>query len=681
MPIVADAAAAVRADMSPFHRDLKAGLDKGGKQIDTLGTRLKGALTPGNLLAAGGIGFGLAQTISVLSDATNAAAEFQDSVSATGVIFGEEMIPQMEAWGDSAHENFGASKQDAIAAANVIATLGKSAGLAGQDLVNFSQEMVQLGGDLASMFGGTTQDAITAVSAALRGESEPIRRYGVLLDDATLRQKAFEMGIIDTTKNALTPQQRVLAAQASILEQTTDAQGDFVRTSDGMANMQRDLQAQIENVNIEIGEKMLPIMKNLVDFVNDVGIPVMREFMDLLDFGNTDSAQDIPVLGQIEDFLNGVAAAGPRLNDHITGNFSRIVDAADKVGISYEDMRRRIRTVMEQTGVDHEEAVRRVTLAWTEGTGELAQTIPQNIKHATADVGTAATEMAQQIPDAMETAKAEAEEVARSTPGALGDSLRAGLDEYQDDLDELADMAENSVSDLAERQEIEGILASQELTDALNSDSTRTRLKAIELVTDLIDDYELLAPGALDSGSLVNPNLQTGIESNLNLATEAGNAVVDAAGNPLVELGPLAYGWGSEYSRQFMLGMGSYWQRIRNTAISLGEAAAVPLRFRSPPVMGPLKESDKWGGMLGQLLEKGMLGSVPGLEGASMAMASAAAPSLGIGQMGAVPAMSTAAGGGPTYILQVEGREKVVGSREEVLAAWEQMASFDGGPR
>ena len=75
----------------------------------------------------------------------------------------------------------------------------------------------------------------------MRGEAEPLRQYGVLLDDASLRQAALELGIISTTKNALTPQQKVLAAQALIYQQTGTAQGDFARTSDGLANKTRIL--------------------------------------------------------------------------------------------------------------------------------------------------------------------------------------------------------------------------------------------------------------------------------------------------------------------------------------------------------------------------------------------------------------------------------------------------------
>ena len=68
-----------------------------------------------------------------------------------------------------------------------------------------------------------------------------------------------------------------------------------------MANTQRDLAAELENVQIEVGEKLLPIMLELVTFVRDDGIPAMREFIDLLDFGDANSAEGIIFLEQLED--------------------------------------------------------------------------------------------------------------------------------------------------------------------------------------------------------------------------------------------------------------------------------------------------------------------------------------------------------------------------------------------
>ena len=100
-----------------------------------------------------------------------------------------------------------------------------------------------------------------------------------MLNDATLKQKAMEMGMIKTTKDAITPQQKALASYQVILEQTSDAQGDFARTSDGLANQQRILTAQIEDLKAEIGEGFLPVAqaatKGLTDYLS-VGVRVEK---------------------------------------------------------------------------------------------------------------------------------------------------------------------------------------------------------------------------------------------------------------------------------------------------------------------------------------------------------------------------------------------------------------------
>jgi hypothetical protein len=83
-----------------------------------------------------------------------------------------------------------------------------------------------------------------------------LRRYGVLLNDAVLKQEAMTLGIYDG-KGALTAQQKVLAAQAAIYKQTNDAQGDFMRTSDGLANSQRTLKATLDDVKVSIGQAFL----------------------------------------------------------------------------------------------------------------------------------------------------------------------------------------------------------------------------------------------------------------------------------------------------------------------------------------------------------------------------------------------------------------------------------------
>lgn len=209
-----------------------------------------GKALAGGLLAAGAaaIKFG------------NQASDLGETQSKVAQIFGKESVTALDSFADAAARNLGQSKQQALDAAATFGIIGKSAGKSGTDLVDFSTEMTALAGDLASFNNSTPEEAIEAIGSAMRGEAEPIRKYGVLLDDATLRAEALQLGLIKSVKEGLTPQQKALAAQAAILKQTKDAQGDFARTSDGLANKNRILKAEFANMTTELGTKALPAM-------------------------------------------------------------------------------------------------------------------------------------------------------------------------------------------------------------------------------------------------------------------------------------------------------------------------------------------------------------------------------------------------------------------------------------
>ena len=206
--------------------------------------------------ASVGVAAGL--VVKGLKSSITAASNLQETVGKVNVVFGKSAT-SIESFAKTAATTFGQSKQQAMDAAATFAVFGKSAGLAGDDLVKFSTEFVTLASDMASFSNTTPEEAIQSLGAALRGESEPIRKYGVLLDDATLKARASTMGIYKGT-GALTAQQKVLAAQAEIMNQTQLAQGDFARTQDGLANSTRTLNAQLSDLSSTVGTKLLPIV-------------------------------------------------------------------------------------------------------------------------------------------------------------------------------------------------------------------------------------------------------------------------------------------------------------------------------------------------------------------------------------------------------------------------------------
>ena len=262
---------ALVADVDKF----KKGLDKADGETRSFSDKLKTALKAGALaFAAIGAAAG-AFAVKLGKEAINAASDFNEELQKSQVILGDG-ADAVAKFASTAATKLGQSRTEALRAAGNFAIFGKSAGLSGQALAKFSTDFTTLASDLASFNNTSPEDAVQALGAALRGESEPIRRYGVLLNEATLKNRALALGIIETTKEALTPQQKVLAAQAEIFAQTSDAQGDFARTSDGLANSQRILKAEIENLKISLGENLLPVALSVAKFFKETFVPVLK---------------------------------------------------------------------------------------------------------------------------------------------------------------------------------------------------------------------------------------------------------------------------------------------------------------------------------------------------------------------------------------------------------------------
>jgi hypothetical protein len=223
--------------------------------------------------AAAAIGIG-----GFLMDSVSKASDLSEAGNKINAVFGKDGAKAVNAYSKGSAKSIGQSTLAALDGAATFGTFGKAAGLAGKPLAKFATGFSDLSADMASFYNTSPEEAVQAIGSALRGEAEPIRKYGVLLDDATLRQEALKLGLVKTTKEALTPQQKVLAAQSAIYKQTKDAQGDFAKTSGGLANQQRILGASFDDIKARIGAKFLPMLNRLAAwFIND-GLPAIERF-------------------------------------------------------------------------------------------------------------------------------------------------------------------------------------------------------------------------------------------------------------------------------------------------------------------------------------------------------------------------------------------------------------------
>ena len=318
---------------------VNTGIQAADKQLKKFGTSSKSVATAVGSLS---IAFGTVQQ--VLGPAITAASNMQESMSKVNVIFGKG-AKDVENFASSAARSMGQSKQAVLDAAGAFGTFGKAAGLVGQDLAVFSNDFTLLASDLASFNNTSPEEAVQAIGAALRGEAEPLRRFGVLLNDATLKQEALTLGIYDG-KGALTAQQKILAAQSAIYKQTGDAQGDFLRTSDGLANSQRTLRAEFANVQVQLGQKLLPAMEQFTQSLLSITDWVRRnpetfskiakgfEFVFKTIDPLTRSIRGfLGILQTVSSVVDGAEKATGAWNDKLGVSSTQQMRAADAAGI------------------------------------------------------------------------------------------------------------------------------------------------------------------------------------------------------------------------------------------------------------------------------------------------------------------------------------------------------------
>jgi phage-related protein len=106
-----------------------------------------------------------------------------------------------------------------------------------------------------------------------------MRAYGVMMDDAGLKQAAFALGLTDSATANITAQQKILAEQKVMFDQTQTQQGDFARTADGLANSQRTMGSAWEDFKTSLGTVFLPVVEQVMGVVKEFAerwLPVLQ---------------------------------------------------------------------------------------------------------------------------------------------------------------------------------------------------------------------------------------------------------------------------------------------------------------------------------------------------------------------------------------------------------------------
>lgn len=258
-------------------------------------------------------------------DSIDAASNLAEATSKSAAVFGPAS-KDLEDWAATASNAFGQSKRQALEAAGTFGNLIQAFGLGADQAADMSTKMVELASDLASFNNTTVDEALIALRAGLTGETEPLKRFGVALNDVRLKEEALRLGLIKTAKGTLPIAIKTQAAYSLILKDTSIAQGDFDRTSDGLANTQKTLTAQMEDLSAQIGEELLPFAVSLAQAIRDDVIPALQ------DAGETaDELSDGPLgslVGALLNLAGGMHDVSPA-SDQLVQDFYEAQEAAE----------------------------------------------------------------------------------------------------------------------------------------------------------------------------------------------------------------------------------------------------------------------------------------------------------------------------------------------------------------
>jgi hypothetical protein len=200
------------------------------------------------------------------------ASNFEAEFEGVNQVF-KDAAGSVQAFAEQASKSAGISATEALQASKTFGLFATGAGLGAEEAAKFSTTMVQLAGDLGSFNDVPTEEALAAIQSGLMGQAEPLRKFGVFLDDARLKAEALNMGIYNGS-GPLSTQQKMMASYSAILAQTTVQQGDFVKYGDTLGNQLKTISSDFENLTKDIGLMLIPVITEAMPVIKEMATEI-----------------------------------------------------------------------------------------------------------------------------------------------------------------------------------------------------------------------------------------------------------------------------------------------------------------------------------------------------------------------------------------------------------------------
>jgi hypothetical protein len=245
-----------KADLTGFSSEMQNSLrqiDAAGQKFQKLGRSMSTFVTL-PILAAG-------------AAAVKFASDYNESLNKVDVSFKDSSVNVKE-FAKTTLESFGIAEGTALDMAAAYGDMGTSMGLTTGEASKMSTSLVGLAGDLASFKNISIDIANTAISAIFTGETESLKKMGIVMTEVNLKQFALNSGITKMYEQ-MSQAEKVQLRYNYILSVTKNAQGDFIRTQGGAANQMRIFQESLKQIAAQMGEVVLPLFTKMITAINE----------------------------------------------------------------------------------------------------------------------------------------------------------------------------------------------------------------------------------------------------------------------------------------------------------------------------------------------------------------------------------------------------------------------------
>ena len=275
--------------------------------------------------------------LTVGKQAVNVASDLQEVQNVVDTAFGS-MSKDVDKWAKTTIDRFGMSELAAKRTASTYMAMSNGLGLAGKEAADMSIQVAERTADIASFYNVTQEVADTALKSIWTGETESLKRFGVVMTQANLDAYALAKGIRKTT-NEMTQAEQVQLRYQYVMEKTSQAAGDFEKTSGSWANQIRLLSERFKELLGILGAGLIQILTPVVKMLNTllgVIVKIASFIGDVLNFifggffGNGSQGNT----GQIQTGLEGTAGA----MDDLAGSTESVKKALTGVLSGFDEL-------------------------------------------------------------------------------------------------------------------------------------------------------------------------------------------------------------------------------------------------------------------------------------------------------------------------------------------------------